>query len=49
MSQEPPRRQTGPFPLGPGAGRHPSRQLAARAPTRVPPAPVHTLAEAVVH
>ncbi|EPX61356.1 Long-chain-fatty-acid--CoA ligase [Cystobacter fuscus DSM 2262] len=49
MSQEPLRRQTGPIALGPGAGRHPSRQLAPRAPTRAWPAPVNTLAEAVVH
>src|SRR5690242_1544964 len=49
MSQEPLRRQTGPIALGPGAGRHPSRQLAPRAPTRASPAPVNTLAEAVVH
>ena len=49
MSQEPVRRQTGPVHLGPGAGRHPTRELAQRSPTRATPAPVHTLGEAVVH
>nr|AYM53428.1 acyl-CoA synthetase [Melittangium lichenicola] len=49
MSQPPPGRQTAPFPLGPGAGRHPSRELAPRAPTRAQPAPGHTLAEALLH
>ncbi|MET0400896.1 MAG: class I adenylate-forming enzyme family protein, partial [Cystobacter sp.] len=49
MSQETPRRQTGPLSLGPGAGRHPSREWAARAPTRAQPAPVNTLAEALAY
>ncbi|PTL81416.1 fatty acyl-AMP ligase [Vitiosangium sp. GDMCC 1.1324] len=49
MSQEPLRRQTGHVQLGPGLGRHPTRDMAQRAPTRATPAPVQTLAEAVVH
>ena len=49
MSQEPLRRQTGPVHLGPGAGRHPSRELSQRAPPRATPAPVRTLGEAVGH
>ncbi|MGZ3456927.1 MAG: AMP-binding protein, partial [Archangium sp.] len=49
MSQPPLRRQTGPIQLGPGAGRHPSREIAQRAPPRASVAPVRTLAEAVEH
>ncbi len=49
MSQEPLRRQRGSVRLGPGVGRHPSREIAQRAPTRASAAPVQTLAEAVVH
>ncbi len=49
MSQEPLRRQTGSVHLGPGVGRHPSRELAQRGPTRAHVAPVQTLAEAVGH
>ncbi len=39
----------GPVRLGPGGGRHPSRDLSPRAPARATPAPVKTLAEAVLH
>jgi fatty-acyl-CoA synthase len=49
MSQEPPRRQSLPFRLGPGAGRHPSREHAPRATTRAQPAPASTLAGVVTH
>ncbi|MBM7113296.1 fatty acyl-AMP ligase [Archangium primigenium] len=49
MSQELPRRPSHPIRLGPGAGRHPSREHAPRAPTRAQPAPVSTLAEVVTH
>ncbi len=49
MSQQPLRRQTGSVRLGPGVGRHPSRDIPQRAPTPATVAPVQTLAEAVVH
>ena len=49
MSQEPLRRQTASVRLGPGVGRHSSREIAQRGPTRAHVAPVHTLAEAVTH
>lgn len=49
MSQEPLRRQTGHVQLGPGVGRHPTRDVAPRTHTRANPAPVRTLAEALVH
>lgn len=49
MSQEPLRRQTAHVQLGPGVGRHVSREIAQRAPTRAHVAPVETLAEAVAH
>ena len=49
MSHEPSRPASGPVCLGPGVGRHPSRELAPRAHARALPAPVHTLPEAVAH
>lgn len=49
MSQEALRRQTAPVQLGPRVGRHPSRDIPPRAPTRASVAPVSTLGEAVVH
>ena len=49
MSQELPRRQTHPIRLGPGAGRHPSREHAPRTASRAQPAPASTLAGVVTH
>src|SRR6218665_194688 len=49
MSQELPRRQTLPLRLGPGAGRHPSREHAQRSPSRAHLPAASTLAEIVMH
>jgi acyl-CoA synthetase (AMP-forming)/AMP-acid ligase II len=49
MSQEPLRRQTSTVRLGPGTGRHPSRELAQRVPTRASVPPVATLPEVLAH